>query len=208
MNKFISIVAITLIWSCSPPGKESELPILGHKIYEEHDTIYHTVDHFVLLDQDSTLVSNETLSNKVYVADFFFTSCPTICPKMKAEMLRVYNEFEDQPQLTILSHTIDPEYDTIPLLKDYAKRLGADSQRWKFLWGDQDDIYELAEKSYMSIADEDGAAPGGFVHSGAFLLVDKERRIRGMYDGTDADQVDVLINDIKKLIKSYDQAGS
>lgn len=118
-------------------------------------------------------------------------------------MLRVYEKFEGNNEVGILSHTIDPIYDTIPLLKDYAERLGADADQWKFLWGDQDIMYDIAEKSYMSIADEDRNAEGGFVHSGYFLLVDKERRIRGVYDGTSEDQVEVLMNDIERLLKEY-----
>jgi len=192
-----------LIWACSHTKTEERLPIYGNTIYEENDTIYHTIEDFVLLDQDSSLITNALMSKKVYVADFFFTSCPTICPKMKAQMLRVYQKFEGNDEVAILSHTIDPEYDTIPLLNDYASRLGVSSDQWKFLWGFQDEIYELAENSYMSIADEDSGAPGGFVHSGAFLLVDKERRIRGIYDGTVSNQVDILMKDIEKLLKEY-----
>lgn len=192
-----------LIWACTQSNGDESLPIFGHTIYEENDTIYHKIQDFQLLDQDSSTVTNESLSGQIYVADFFFTSCPTICPSMKAQMLRVYKKFEGNNEVGILSHTIDPVYDTIPLLKDYAERLGAKSSQWKFLWGDQDTIYDLAEKSYMSIADEDSQAEGGFVHSGYFLLVDKERRIRGVYDGTTTDQVDVLMKDIEKLLKEY-----
>ena len=194
---------LVLFWACSQLPNEESLPIFGHTVYQENDTIYHTIQDFTLMDQDSAVITNASMSNQVYVADFFFTSCPTICPKMKAQMLRVYEKFEGNNEVGILSHTIDPVYDTIPLLKDYAERLGATSGQWKFLWGDQDTVYELAEKSYMSIADEDSNAEGGYVHSGYFLLVDKERRIRGVYDGTAADQVDVLINDIEKLLKEY-----
>ena len=194
---------LLLIWACSQQGSTEALPIFGYTSYQDNDTTYHTIQDFELMDQDSTVITNASLSNQIYVADFFFTSCPTICPKMKAQMLRVYERFEGNTEVSILSHTIDPSYDTIPLLKDYAVRLGASSNQWKFLWGDQDTIYELAENSYMSIADEDGNAEGGFVHSGYFLLVDKERRIRGVYDGTTSDQVDVLMNDMEKLLKEY-----
>ena len=200
MIKKLTPVFLFLI-ACGGVQRENSLPILGNTIYEGNDTIYHTIQDFSLLDQDSTLVTNSTMSDKVYIADFFFTSCPTICPTMKAQMLRVYEKYEGNNQVGILSHTIDPLYDTIPLLKDYSSRLGVSSSQWKFLWGDQDIIYDLAERSYMSIADEDNAAPGGFIHSGAFLLVDKKRRIRGVYDGTDANQVDVLMNDIGKLLE-------
>ncbi|WP_370089919.1 SCO family protein [Ekhidna sp.] len=191
--------------ACDQQSSSEKLPFLGNTIYEENDTIYHTVQDFQLVDQDSSIVTNETFANQIYVADFFFTSCPTICPTMKAQMLRVYEKFETNDQVAILSHTIDPNYDTVALLRDYAERLGVRSDKWKFVTGDQDYIYDLAEKSYISLADEDGNAPGGFVHSGAFLLVDKDRRIRGFYDGTVPEQVDVLMNDIEKLLKEYEE---
>ncbi|MEQ8904985.1 SCO family protein [Ekhidna sp.] len=197
--KKLTFLLIILI-ACDQQTSSEKLPVLGNTVYEENDTIYHTIQDFQLVDQDSSIVTNETFNDKIYVADFFFTSCPTICPKMKAQMLRVYGKFEDNPEVAILSHTIDPTYDTVALLKDYAERLGVSSDKWKFVTGDQDDIYDLAEKSYLSIADEDADAPGGYIHSGAFLLVDKNRRIRGFYDGTVPEQVDVLMNDIEKLL--------
>lgn len=201
MKKLVPILLLVLVGACAPNASEDRLPFLGNTIYEENDTIYHTIQDFQLVDQDSSIVTNETFANQVYVADFFFTSCPTICPKMKAQMLRVYERFEENAEVAILSHTIDPSYDTVALLSDYANRLGVTSNKWKFVTGDQDYIYDLAEQSYVSVVDEDEGAPGGFVHSGAFLLIDKQRRIRGFYDGTVSEQVDVLMSDIEKLLK-------
>ncbi len=203
MKNLALLLSLLILIACDQQKSSGRLPFLGNTIYEENDTIYHTIQDFQLVDQDSSIVTNETFANQVYVADFFFTSCPTICPKMKAQMLRVYEKFEDNDQVAILSHTIDPTYDTVALLKDYADRLGVRSDKWKFVTGDQDYIYDLAEQSYISLADEDGDAPGGFVHSGAFLLVDKDRRIRGFYDGTVPEQVDVLLYDIDKLLNEY-----
>ncbi len=200
---FLPILSLLMLIACTQEKESQKLPILGNAIYEENDTTYHTVADFQLIDQDSSIVTNDSYKDQVYVADFFFTSCPTICPKMKAQMLRVYSKFETNQEVGILSHTIDPTYDTVALLSDYADRLGVKSSKWKFVTGDQDYIYDLAENSYMSIADEDVNAPGGYIHSGAFLLVDKERRIRGVYDGTVPEQVDVLMNDIEKLLKEY-----
>ncbi len=204
MQKLLfTLLSSLILMACTQEKGSQKLPILGNVVYEENDTIYHKIADFQLIDQDSSVVTNESYKGKIYVADFFFTSCPTICPKMKAQMLRVYGKFESNEEIGILSHTIDPTYDTVALLKDYADRLGVKSSKWKFVTGDQDYIYELAENSYMSIADEDENAPGGYIHSGAFLLVDKERRIRGVYDGTVAEQVDVLMNDMEKLLKEY-----
>lgn len=194
---------ILIAFACSQMTSNQELPILGNVIYEGNDTIYHTIKPFELYDQDSAIITNEIMSSKVYVADFFFTSCPTICPTMKSQMLRVYKKFEGNAEVGFLSHTIDPEYDTIPLLKDYSSRLDVNTDQWKFLWGEMEVVYDLAETSYMSIANEDNDAPGGFIHSGAFLLVDKEGRLRGFYDGTVEEQVDVMMNDIEILLKEY-----
>ncbi|WP_436517604.1 SCO family protein [Ekhidna sp. To15] len=203
MKNLILLLSFIILIACDQQASSERLPILGNTIYEDNDTIYHTIQDFRLVDQDSSFVTNEAISDKVYVADFFFTSCPTICPMMKAQMLRVYEKFENNDQVAIISHTIDPTYDTVALLKDYADRLGVRADKWKFLTGDQDYIYDLAENSYMSVADQDEGAPGGFVHSGAFLLVDKDRRIRGFYDGTVPEQVDVLMYDIERLLKEY-----
>lgn len=193
--------------SCGKVNSTYELPILGRSEIVEtetesgttYDTVYHTITDFAFVDQDSNMVTNETFANQVYVADFFFTSCPTICPVMKQQMLRVYEVYKDNPKVGILSHSIDPEYDTVALLHEFAERLGVTSDKWHFVTGDKEDIYEIGEKSYMVVANEDESAPGGFIHSGAFLLVDQKRRIRGVYDGTVPEQVDILINDIKRL---------
>jgi len=199
------------LFACTEVKDSFELPVLGRsKVVEKevngeitYDTIQHKIADFSFVNQDSVVVTNETFSSKVYVADFFFTTCPTICPVMKQQMLRVYDVYKENPEFAIISHTIDPEYDTVALLNDYASRLGASSTTWHFVTGDKDEIYDIAEESYLSIADEDESAPGGFIHSGAFILIDKEGRIRGVYDGTIEEQVDVLIKDVERLINSY-----
>ena len=199
-------ILILLIVGCDKNQGDVKLPIYGNKIFEETDTIYHTIADFQLVDQDSSWVTNKTFENQIYVSDFFFTTCPTICPIMKKQMLRVYEAYETNDQVAILSHTIDPKHDSVAVLKDFADKLGINSSKWKFVTGDMDYIYDLGETSYMVVADEDPDAAGGYIHSGAFLLVDKERRIRGVYDGTVEEQVDVLMNDIGKLLKEYEPA--
>jgi protein SCO1/2 len=169
------------------------------------DTIYHTIADFSFIDQDSMIVTNKDFEDKIYVADFFFTSCPTICPLMKSQMLRVYEKYKNNDEVMILSHTIDPEHDTIPLLKSYAERLGISGPKWRFVTGSQDDLYDIGQESYMVATSEDKLEPGGFIHSGAFILVDKEQRVRGIYDGTKEDQVDKLINDIPVLLQEYEK---
>jgi protein SCO1 len=181
--------------------KEQTLPIFGEKEITSTDTTYHTIGNFTLVNQDSAIITNETVEGKIYVADFFFTSCRTICPIMKTQMMRVYETVQDDPEVIIVSHTIDPEYDTVGLLHDYADRLGVKSNKWHFLTGNKDSIYYLAQTSYFVTAMEDEAEADGFIHSGAFLLIDKRGRIRGKYDGTKAEEVDKLLADISILKK-------
>ncbi len=201
--KYFYLVVLVAVVSCGEVKNNHSLPILGHHIYEENDTIYHTVGDFELVNQDSTIITNSDFDNHIYVADFFFTSCPTICPIMKTQMLRVYDEIKEDQDVSILSHTIDPEYDSVGLLKEYAFNLGVETPKWHFATGDKDSIYALAQ-TYLVLADEDANAPGGYVHSGAFLIVDKQRRIRGVYDGTKEEQVDLLIGDLDLLRKEYE----
>jgi len=185
--------------TCSP--KKESLPIFGQRTVNGTDTVYHKIAPFQFVDQDSAIISNDTFKDKIYVADFFFTTCRTICPIMKAQMVRVYDATKDMPDVLILSHSIDPEYDTVALLHDFAKRLGAESKRWHFVTGVKDSIYKIAQTSYFATAMEDKAASEGdrFIHSGAFLLIDKAGRIRGKYDGTVEEDVNRLIVDIKRL---------
>ncbi len=179
--------------------KEKALPVFGEREVVGTDTVYHTIAPFQFVDQDSTVVTNATFKDQIYVTDFFFTSCRTICPIMKTQMLRVYQATAEMPDVKILSHTIDPEYDTVALLHDFAKRLGVTDNRWRFVTGVKDSIYKIAQTSYFATAMEDKSEPDGFIHSGAFLLIDKKQRIRGKYDGTKEEEVNKLIADIKKL---------
>ena len=182
--------------------QEKKLPFLGPKeIGKQGDTLYHKIPDFKFLNQDSLWISDKDMAGKIYVADFFFTTCPTICPKMKTQLLRIYDKFAEDDRIRILSHTIDPEFDGVRVLKDYAKKLNITSPRWNLLTGKKSDIYRLGEKSYMVTAQEDANEEGGFVHSGAFILVDQNRHVRGIYDGTKEEDVNHLIEDIGVLLK-------
>ena len=192
----LSALSFQLI-SCTP--KEARLPIFGERQVNGTDTVYHVIAPFQFVDQDSVNVTNSTFRGKIYVTDFFFTTCRTICPIMKTQMLRVYEATKEMPDVLILSHTIDPEYDTVALLRDFARRLGVESNRWHFVTGAKDSIYKIAQTSYFATAMEDKTEPDGFIHSGAFLLIDKQGRIRGKYDGTKEDDVNRLIVDIERL---------
>ncbi|MDW3197577.1 MAG: SCO family protein [Cytophagales bacterium] len=207
-----SAILLVILIACGEVKQKYELPIIGRSEVVErdvdgktiYDTVYHTIDDFRFVNQDSAIVTNATFEDKVYVTDFFFTSCPTICPIMKQQMLRIHEAYKDNPQVALLSHTIDPKYDTVALLKDFSEKLGVSSDKWHFVTGDQDKIYDIGEKSYLSVMAEEEGAPGGYIHSGAIILVDKERRIRSVMDGTVPEQVDVMIADIQRLLDEYD----
>jgi protein SCO1/2 len=198
---YLLLCAFCLLLSGCISRNEPALPIFGEREVEGSDTVYHTIADFRFINQDSAEVTNDTFKDKIYVSDFFFTSCRTICPIMKTQMLRVYERFENDPEVLLLSHTIDPEYDTVGLLHDFAERLGVKSTKWHFVTGEKEDIYKIAQTSYFATAMEDKSDPDGFIHSGAFLLIDKKRRIRGKYDGTKEEDVNRLFEDIGKLKK-------
>jgi protein SCO1/2 len=195
----LNFLVALLAFSCS---QEKKLPFLGPKqVNATGDTVYHQIPSFHFLNQDSVFVSEKDVEGKVYVADFFFTTCPTICPKMKTQMLRIYERYKDRDDVRIISHSIDPDFDTPNVLKDYATRLQVKAPKWNLLTGDKAAIYQLGQKSYLVSAQEDPNEAGGFVHSGAFILVDKNRHVRGIYDGTVEAEVNHLLEDMEILLK-------
>src|SRR5690606_1179877 len=163
------------------------------------DTIYHTIPNFSFTNQNGEMVDNNTVEGKIYLVDFFFTSCPTICPIMTANLLKISKKFENQTNFSILSHSIDTRHDSVPVLKKYAEKIGAKTPLWHFLTGSKEDIYEIAS-AYLVSAEEDSGAPGGYIHSGAFILIDAKGRIRGYYDGTLERDVDYVVRDINTLL--------
>jgi len=200
---FASFFSLTACIDSMVGGGASEtLPILGERDIVNGDTIYHTIPDFSFVNQDSQVVTNETFQNKIYVADFFFISCPTICPKVSKSMLRIHDRFKDEERLSLLAHTIDTKHDTIPRLKKYAEGLGvAGTGKWHFVTGEKKEIYDIAD-DYFSIAIETPDIPesGGFDHSGRIILVDENRHVRSFCDGTDPESVDRLIQDIELLL--------
>lgn len=193
-------MGLMLLPACGGTPDNPRLPVLGlSEVSETGDTSYHTIPDFALWDQDSNLVSQEIVEGKIRVSDFFFTTCPTICPKMSQQMLRLHDALMEEPRVILLSHSIDPEHDSVAVLKRYADALGVNAAKWRLMTGDKDAIYDLAEQ-YLVSAGEDPSAPGGYIHSGAFILVDPQRRVRGFYDGTDAEAVDRLLKDIYRLL--------
>lgn len=164
---------------------------------------FHRVGSFSLTDQDGNEVTENNFKDKIYITDFFFVTCPTICPKMTKQMDRVYHEFEVNDDISFLSHTVMPEADSVPVLKEYADEIGVSSDKWKFVTGDRKQIYNLARKTYFAAVTEGDGGPDDFVHTENFVLVDKEKKLRGFYDGTSKKDVDRLIVDIYALLEEY-----
>ncbi|GAB1448014.1 MAG: SCO family protein [Bacteroidia bacterium] len=203
--KISKLAGIALLLSaCSEPV----LPILGPREVEVKqvngkevvDTIYKTIPDFSFYNQDGDIITKKDVMGKIYVADFFFVTCPTICPRMKRNLLKVYEAYGNEPNVMLLSHTIDPDHDSISVLKEYAEGLGAKAPAWHFLRAEREYTWKLAEEGYYATAMADSLEPGGFVHSGGLILVDQLGRVRGVYDGTSESETKQLINDIPLLL--------
>ncbi len=184
------------------------LPYIGEKeVNAPGDTTFFTVPPFSFTDQNGRTVNDASVKDKVLVVDFFFTSCKSICPVMTKEMVKLQATVkeklgeDDYKRVVFLSHTVDPEHDTPEVLKEYARRLDADTTQWKFLTGDAATIYRQGNLGYLLSALKDSSAAEQFVHSPQFVLVDKRHHIRGMYMGTDAASVDTLGTDIQMLLR-------
>lgn len=161
----------------------------------------HHISDFSLMDQHGGTVTLADVGDRIIVADFFFTTCATICPKMSTQLERVQEAYAKEDRLMILSHSVTPEMDSVPVLAAYAEQHHADPARWRFLTGDRMQIYRLARRSYFAALDEGDGGPDDFVHTENFVLVDPQRRIRGFYDGTSPKDVDRLLGDIRKLLE-------
>ncbi len=214
MRKLLIAAALIILYSaCKFNGDKKTLPIYGNRSAVTKtvngqtvtDTVYQTIPAFKFINQYGDSISNKNLDGNIYVADFFFTTCPSICPVMHRNMLDVYNTFKNTPDFKIISHTIDPQHDSVPVLKKYADKLGVTGNTWWFMQGKKEDTYKLSESYLVRAPQED--AKQGFIHDGSFLLIDKQKRVRGAYDGTDPKQVNQLIDDIKTLQADPEQAA-
>ena len=163
-------------------------------------TKLHRVGSFSLTNQDGKTITEKDYEDKIYVADFFFVTCPTICPKMTKQMERVVDKFKSNNEVLFLSHTVMPEHDSVPVLKEYATKYNINSNKWNLVTGDKKQIYDLARKTYFAAITEGDGGVDDFIHTENFVLIDKEKRIRGFYDGTSENDVDRLINDINTLL--------
>jgi protein SCO1/2 len=204
----ILIPVIFIVWYLFREKQDKPLtylPYFGPKhALKVNDTKYHFIPDFEFTSQFNEKVTQETLKNKIYVTEYFFTTCQSICPVMNTNLERVYKEFKDKPEFMIVSHTVDPEMDTVPVLMEYAKKHGVVSKKWLFLTGEKPKLYDIARKGYLLNAEEGTGDADDFIHTQNFALIDKEKHIRGFYDGTDSLEINRLIQDVKLLLKEYD----
>ncbi|HLT48910.1 MAG TPA: SCO family protein [Aequorivita sp.] len=161
---------------------------------------YHVISDFSLTNQNGKKITQEDYNDKIYVADFFFTTCQTICPIMTDNMVKIQEKLKNDNEILLLSHTVTPEIDTVAQLKKYALEKGVNDSKWNLVTGDKKEIYNLARKSYL-VAKDVPYSDNDLVHTENFVLVDKKKRIRGFYDGTDSESIEKLLEDIKILKK-------
>ena len=203
----ISLSAIFMFYNVLTP--EKKLPIYQPNMVKfqlvdstiQHIKRFHKIGEFSLLNQNNEIITNETYDGKIYIADFFFTTCPGICPIMKENMIALQDEFINDDDVLLLSHTVTPEIDSVPVLKKYSLEKGVLDSKWNMVTGDKKQIYDLARKSYLVAEDIESPIQYDMIHTENFVLVDSKRRIRGFYDGTDSNVMKDLINDVKILKK-------
>ena len=203
----VSIAAILMFYNVLKP--EEKLPIYQPNMVSfqlvdstvQHVKRFHKIKDFSLVNQNGEKITNENYRDKIYIADFFFTTCQGICPIMKENMIILQDKYKDDNQVYLLSHTVTPEIDTKEVLKKYSLEKGVIDSKWNLVTGDKKQIYNLARKSYLVAEDIEESKLFEMIHTENFVLVDPERRIRGFYDGTDQESMNALIYDIKVLKK-------
>ena len=193
---FYSSILLILL-SCEDTKKE--LPFLGKHEIVGKDTVFHSIPKFSFLNQNSHTVSQELFKGKIHVANFFFTSCPSICPLMTKQLIRVQKLTRELSNFRIISFTVDSKRDTPERLTKYVNKMNVDTSNWDLLTGDQSIIYDLGMNGYNLSAVENDSSPGGFIHSPNFILVDQNLNIRGVYEGTNAAEVKKMVDDIMLL---------
>ncbi|MGB0294471.1 MAG: SCO family protein [Flavobacteriaceae bacterium] len=205
----LSVIIVFLFYNALKP--EERLPIYQPNMVSttlvdssmQYVRKYHSIADFKLVNQNGDTITQNTYAGKIYVADFFFTTCPSICPVMTANLAEVQDEFKDDNEVLLLSHSVTPEIDSVAQLKKYAIEKGVIDKKWNLVTGDKKQIYELARKSYMAVMNDGDGGAYDMIHTENFMLIDKERRIRGYYDGTNREEVQKLIRDIEILKSTY-----
>ncbi|WP_027065272.1 SCO family protein [Maribacter sp. Hel_I_7] len=207
----ISAVIMYLFYNALKPVKllpvYSPAMVNAELVSEEiqHVRKYHTIGDFSLTNQNGETITQENYKDKIYVADFFFTTCPTICPIMTKNMAELQKALGNDSEVMLLSHSVTPEIDSVAQLKKYALEKGVDDATWNLVTGDKKQIYDLARKSYLAVKTNGDGGPFDMIHTENFILVDKKKRIRGFYDGTKKEDIEKILTDIEILKKSYDE---
>lgn len=202
---FLSVIIISIIYQLLKPAPN--LPIYQPSMVNtelvdstmQYIRKYHKVADFKLVNQNGDTITQEDYEGKIYVADFFFTTCQSICPVMTDHMKKIQNEFKNDDEVLLLSHTVTPEIDSVAQLKKYAKEKGVIDGKWNLVTGDKKHIYELARKSYFVVKTQGNGGPYDMIHTENFALIDNQRRIRKFYDGTSPEAIQELIEDIATL---------
>ena len=206
-NRLIFVLILTLgLFSCSEDGKK-QLPIYNPVDFKlklvdismRNVSQNHTVADFSLTNQNGINITNKDYENKIYVVDFFFTSCPSICPIMTNNMIKIQDEFINNDDIMLLSMSVTPEIDTVEVLKKYAIEKRVNDSKWNITTGSKKHIYELARKSYFAVVEQGDGGLQDFIHTPNFILIDTKKQIRGIYDGTDDKEISRLLKDIKAL---------
>mgnify|MGYP002795023047 FL=1 len=205
----LSVIIIYAIYTLLTP--EKKLPVYQPDMVNTElvDTTvqfvrkYHKIADFELYNQNGDTITKAFYKDKIYIADFFFTTCLTICPIMTDHMVKIQEEIKEDPEVLLLSHTVFPVADSIPVLKEYALEKGILDSKWNLVTGDKKQIYELARKSYLATKSNGDGGPYDMIHTENFVLVDKNSQIRGFYDGTNPEAIDDLLKDLKILKAEY-----
>ena len=204
---YTCILIFTMVFSCNQVN-EKQLPIYNPVDFEpklvdkslRNINKNHTVSDFNLTNQNGDVITSKDYENKIYVVDFFFTSCPSICPIMTNNMLKIQEEFIDNSEVMLLSLSVTPEIDNVEILKTYAEKKGVNDSKWNITTGSKKHIYELARKSYFAVVEQGDGGLQDFIHTPNFILVDTKKQIRGIYDGTEDNEILRLIKDINLLV--------
>ncbi len=204
---FFTLIFIPILYFLVKP--KTKLPVynpidVNPRLVDDsvkHISKDHKVADFVLTNQNGKIITEEDFKNKIYVADFFFTRCQTICPVMTSNMAELQDYFKEDDEIKFLSHSVTPIMDSIPILRAYATKKGVIDGKWEITTGDKKHIYDLARKSYFAVLDEGDGGDQDFIHTEQFILIDKKKQIRGFYDGTDKNEVERIIRDIEILKK-------
>lgn len=210
----LSVIIIYLFYNALQPVKllpvYSPAMVNSELVAEEiqHVRKYHTIADFSLTNQNGKTITQKDYKGKIYIADFFFTTCPTICPIMTKNMVELQKALGKDSDVMLLSHSVTPEIDSVKQLKKYAIEKGVDDRNWNLVTGDKKQIYELARKSYLAVKTDGDGGPFDMIHTENFILVDKDKRIRGFYDGTKKEDMDKIMADIEILKNSYDELGN